>query len=106
MARVKVDHLVTALDLPGGGAAGYCRRWGTNFLPVSGAGLADTFETPRQTGRRDFREYLVSGDREAMLRPSTVGGALNAQLAVPNWSGKVKSMPAPVALCRKIPLEF
>ena len=72
LAKVKVNVVLTALDLPGGGGREFLEkmRREPSLAKVPALALADSAEAASsQAGHPDsFEDYLVRGDREAMLR--------------------------------------
>ena len=72
LARVKVNLVLTALDLPGGGGREFLEkmRREPSLAVVPAMALADSAEDVSDGSGQpgSFQEYLVRGDREAMLR--------------------------------------
>jgi CheY-like chemotaxis protein len=72
LTRFKLNVVVTALDLPGGGGYEFLQRMrGEPLLAsVPVVALANCAEdtNERTPGAGHFQDYLIRGDREAMLR--------------------------------------
>jgi len=88
LARVKVNVVVTALDLPGGGGYEFLEKMrkdpslaGVPVLALA-ASAGDTSQRAAQPGA--FQDYLIRGDRDAMLRSiHRLASVLNSQSAAP-----------------------
>jgi two-component system chemotaxis sensor kinase CheA len=93
LARVKVNVVVTALDLPGGGGYEFLEKMrrepslaGVPALALSDS-AGDAAGHAAQPGA--FHDYLIRGDREAMLRSiHRLASALNAKPAAPELVGE------------------
>jgi two-component system, chemotaxis family, sensor kinase CheA len=84
LARNRVNVVVTALDLPGGGGSEFLRKMRKEpaLAGVPAVALADAAEeAPNEPGQPGwFEECLIRGDREAMLRSiRRLAGALAGQ---------------------------
>jgi two-component system chemotaxis sensor kinase CheA len=93
LARVKVDVVVTALDLPGGGSRDLLEklRRDPSLAGVPALVLSDSAVDASATAAPidALREYLIRGDREAMLRSiHRLASALNDQPAAPALAGE------------------
>jgi two-component system chemotaxis sensor kinase CheA len=93
LARVKVNVVVTALDLPGGGGYEFLEkmRKEPSLAGVPALALADSAgdATDQAAQAGTFQDYLIRGDRDAMLRSiHRLASALNAPPAVPELVGE------------------
>jgi two-component system chemotaxis sensor kinase CheA len=93
LARVKVNVVLTALDLPGGGGCEFLEkmRREPSLAGLPALALADSAEDAGDRAARpgSFQDYLIRGDREAMLRSiHRLAIALNAQPAAPELLGE------------------
>ena len=93
MARVKVNVVVTALDLPGGGGCEFLEKMRREPTLAQVPALVIT-SSPEEASEQaaqagPFQDYLIRGDREAMLRSiHRLASALDAQPAVPEMAGE------------------
>jgi two-component system chemotaxis sensor kinase CheA len=93
LARVKVNVVLTALDLPGGGGCEFLEKMRREpaLAGLPALALADSAEDAgvRTAQPGSFQDYLIRGDREAMLRSiHRLASALNAQPAAPELLGE------------------
>jgi two-component system chemotaxis sensor kinase CheA len=93
LARVKVNVVVTALDLPGGGGCEFLEkmRRDPSLAGVPALVLTDSAEdaTGQSAQPGAFQDYLIRGDREAMLRSiHRLASVLDAQPAAFELVGK------------------
>ncbi len=93
LARVKVSVVLTALDLPGGGGCQFLEKMRSepSLAGVPALALADSAEEASLQAAQPgaFENYLIRGDREAMLRSiHRLASVLNAPPAAPELVGE------------------
>ena len=91
LARVKVNVVVTALDLPGGGGYEFLEKMRQEpaLAGLPALALSDSDAGKQAAHPGAFEDYLIRGDREAMLRSiQRLASALNAHPAAPELVGE------------------
>jgi len=91
LARVKVNVVLTALDLPGGGGCQFLEkmRREPSLAGVPALALADSAEEAGLQTPGSFQSCLIRGDRESMLRSiHRLASALDATTPAPELVGE------------------